>query len=172
MRFQREHSGAHPAEEQNQFVCRCGSQHHSLEVLCVHMECVKDIMLDICKCRPAPVQLVQHGFFPCSPVHPTLAVSLDMLEFITELFLHIVPNERGWAAMLVKYLKTRGYRFMTADSFRCCFANALAHYQQLVRLINAEVGKLVDRSQALVSGEDPPILCMAPQLDETTLVNE
>jgi hypothetical protein len=69
-----------------------------------------------------------------------------MLEFVAELFLHIAPNERGWAAMLVKYLKTCGYCFMTADSFCRCFANALAHYQQLVRLIDAEVGKLVDRS--------------------------
>ncbi|KAF9511594.1 hypothetical protein BS47DRAFT_1258496, partial [Hydnum rufescens UP504] len=127
--------------------CKCGSQHHSLEVVCVHMECVEDITLDICKCRPAPVQLVQRGFFPCSPVCPTLAVSLNMLEFIAELFLHIAPNERGWAATLVKYLKTRGYHFMTADSFHCHFANTLAHYQQLVRLVNAEVEKLVDRSR-------------------------
>ncbi|KAF9513349.1 hypothetical protein BS47DRAFT_1296391, partial [Hydnum rufescens UP504] len=147
MRFQRECSGAHQAEEQSWFICKCGSQHHSLEVVCVHMECVEDITLDICKCRPAPVQLVQCGFFPCSPVRPTLAVSLNMLEFIAELFLHIAPNERGWAAMLVKYLKARGYCFVTADSFRCRFANALAHYQQLVRLVDAEVEKLVDRSQ-------------------------
>ncbi|KAF9510726.1 hypothetical protein BS47DRAFT_1364322 [Hydnum rufescens UP504] len=89
-----------------------------------------------------------------------------MLEFVAELFLHIAPNERGWAAMLVKYLKARRYHFVTADSFRCRFANALAHYQQLVRLVDAEVEKLVDRSQAL-SGED----CVAPQLDETTPVN-
>ncbi|KAF9509189.1 hypothetical protein BS47DRAFT_1301796 [Hydnum rufescens UP504] len=144
MRFQRECSGAHQAEEQSWFVCKCGSQHHSLEVVCVHMEHVEDITLDICKCRPALVQLVQCGFFPCSLVHPTLAVSLDMLEFIAKLFLHIAPNERGWAATLVKYLKAHRYHFMTADSFHHHFANALAHYQQLVRLVNAEVEKLVD----------------------------
>ncbi|KAF9509569.1 hypothetical protein BS47DRAFT_1275261, partial [Hydnum rufescens UP504] len=125
--------------------CKCGSQHHSLEVVCVHMEHVKDIMLDICKCRPAPVQLVQHDFFPCSPVCPTLAVSLDMLEFVAELFLHISLNERGWAATLVKYLKACRYHFVTADSFCHCFANALAHYRQLVRLVDAQVEKLVDR---------------------------
>ncbi|KAF9520246.1 hypothetical protein BS47DRAFT_1370434 [Hydnum rufescens UP504] len=89
-----------------------------------------------------------------------------MLEFIAELFLHIAPNERGWAATLVKYLKARRHCFVTADSFHCRFANALAHYQQLVRLVDAEVEKLVDCSRAL-SGED----CVAPQLDETTLVN-
>jgi CxC1 like cysteine cluster associated with KDZ transposases len=112
----------------------------------VHMEHVEDITLDICKCRPAQVQLVQHGFFPCSPVHPTLAVSLDMLEFVAELFLHIAPNERDWAAMLVKHLRAHGYHFVTADSLHHCFANALAHYQQLVRLVDAEVEKLLDHS--------------------------
>jgi hypothetical protein len=69
-----------------------------------------------------------------------------MLEFVAELFLHIAPNERGWTAMLVKYLKTHGYHFVTADSFHCHFAYALAHYQQLVKLVDAEVGKLVDHS--------------------------
>ena len=137
------------------------------------MECLKDVMLDICECRPVPLQLVQCGFFPCSPVHPTLAVSLDMLEFVAKLFLYIAPNERGWAAMVVKYLKACGYCFATGDSFRCHFANALAHYQLLMQLINAEVEKLVDHSRTLLSScEDVPISMAPPQLDETTSVNE
>ena len=112
----------------------------------MHMERLKDVMLDICECRPAPLQLVQHGFFPCSPVCPTLAVSLDMLEFVAELFLYIAPNERGWAATVVKYLKAHGYCFATGDLFHHHFANALAHYQLLVQLVDAEVEKLVDHS--------------------------
>ncbi|KAF9516417.1 hypothetical protein BS47DRAFT_1360268 [Hydnum rufescens UP504] len=49
-----------------------------------------------------------------------------------ELFLHIAPNERGWAATLVKYLKAHGYYFMTADLFHHSLCQCtLAHYQQL-----------------------------------------
>ncbi|KAF9520230.1 hypothetical protein BS47DRAFT_1357705 [Hydnum rufescens UP504] len=112
--------------------------------------------------RSAPVQLVQHGFFPCTLVWPTLA-----------LFHHIAPNERGWAATLTKYLKTHGYCFTMGDSFHHHFANALAHYQQLVKLIDAEVEKLVDHSQGQ-SHVSPhsPISMSASQLDVKTPVNE
>jgi hypothetical protein len=175
MKFQRQRSSLHRPEEPAQSVCRCGSRHYSLGVVCVHMERLEDVTLDVCECRPAPLQLVQLGFFPCSPVRPTLAVSLDMLEFVAELFLYVAPNERGWAATVVTYLKARGYRFATGDSFRRRFANALSHYQQLVRLVDAEVEKLVDHSRSLLSsGEGFPIATAAPPplLDETTPVNE
>jgi CxC1 like cysteine cluster associated with KDZ transposases len=105
------------------------------------MEWIEDVVLDVCECRSTPVQLVQHGFFPCTPVWPTLAVSLNMLEFVSELFCHIAPNERGWAATLTKYLKACGYYFAMGDSFCCHFANSLAHYQQLVKVVDAEVEK-------------------------------
>ncbi|KAF9507794.1 hypothetical protein BS47DRAFT_1366398 [Hydnum rufescens UP504] len=62
------------------------------------------------------------------------------------------------------------------DSFRHCFANALAHYQQLVELVelvDAEVEKLVDhlRGQSHVSPHSP-ISMSASQLDVNTPVNK
>ncbi|KAF9506000.1 hypothetical protein BS47DRAFT_1305850 [Hydnum rufescens UP504] len=65
-----------------------------------------------------PSSLSSAGFFPCAPLFPTLAVSLDMLEFVASLFLHTAPNERAWAATLVEYLKAHGYEFATGDSFQ------------------------------------------------------
>ncbi|KAF9508734.1 hypothetical protein BS47DRAFT_1302366 [Hydnum rufescens UP504] len=146
MKFWREQHHSSSLDESGQFICKCSSRHHTLEVTSIHMEWIEDVVLDVCECRSAPVQLVQCGFFPCTPVWPTLAVSLDMLEFISELFCHIAPNERGWVATLTKYLKTHGYCFAMGDSFCHCFANVLAHYQQLVELVDAEVEKLVDHS--------------------------
>ncbi|KAF9510548.1 hypothetical protein BS47DRAFT_1300057, partial [Hydnum rufescens UP504] len=73
--------------------------------------------LMVCPCHLAAIQLVEHGFFPCAPLFPTLAVSLNMLEFVASLFLHTAPNERAWAATLVEYLKAHGYEFETGDSF-------------------------------------------------------
>jgi Kyakuja-Dileera-Zisupton transposase/CxC1 like cysteine cluster associated with KDZ transposases len=173
MKFRREQRCPRVSEEPSEADCKCGSRHHMLGVICVHMERIEDIMLDICDCRPAPLQLVQRGFFPCAPVRPTLAVSLDMLEFVAELFLHVAPNERGWAETVVKYLKTRGYCFATGDSFRRRFANALAHYQQLVQLVNAEVEKLVNcwRDEPRVGGE-PSMSTSIPELDGKTPVSE
>ncbi|KAF9508425.1 hypothetical protein BS47DRAFT_1373667 [Hydnum rufescens UP504] len=45
---------------------------------------------------------------------------------------------------MTKYLKARGHEFATADSLRRRFANALSHYQVLVRLVNAEMAKIID----------------------------
>ncbi|KAF9513640.1 hypothetical protein BS47DRAFT_1263550, partial [Hydnum rufescens UP504] len=70
--------------------------------------------------------------FPCAPLCPSLAVSLDMLEFVASLFLNMAPNERAWVAMVVEYLRACGHEFATGDSFRRRFANALAYYQVLV----------------------------------------
>ncbi|KAF9519022.1 hypothetical protein BS47DRAFT_1258875, partial [Hydnum rufescens UP504] len=50
------------------------------------------------------------GVFPCAPVSPSLAVSLDMLEFVAELFVHVAPNERAWVATLEKYLNACSYQ--------------------------------------------------------------
>ncbi|KAF9514715.1 hypothetical protein BS47DRAFT_1294824, partial [Hydnum rufescens UP504] len=93
--------------------------------------------------------------FPCAPLFPTLAVSLDMLEFVASLFLHTAPNERAWAMTLVEYLKAHGYEFATGDSFQQRFANALVHYQVLVWLVRAEITRIVqDDKRGLISELD------------------
>ncbi|KAF9520952.1 hypothetical protein BS47DRAFT_1370186 [Hydnum rufescens UP504] len=69
---------------------------------------------------------------------------MDILEFASELFVHMGPNERAWAATMTKYLKARGHEFATADSLRQRFANALSYYQVLVRLVNTEMAKIID----------------------------
>ncbi|KAF9503957.1 hypothetical protein BS47DRAFT_1401906 [Hydnum rufescens UP504] len=93
---------------------------------------LEEVVLTVCPCRLAAIQLVERSFFPCAPLFPTLAVSLDMLEFVASLFLHTAPNERAWAMTLVEYLKAHGYEFATGDSFQRCFANALDDKRGLI----------------------------------------
>ncbi|KAF9507226.1 hypothetical protein BS47DRAFT_1271201, partial [Hydnum rufescens UP504] len=139
MRFQREwNTGARVDSIEP---CMCSQHHHILKIVCVHMEYLEDIDLVVCSCHPAAIQLVSQGLFPCSPLAPTLAVSMDMLEFVSDLFVNMAPNERAWAATLMKYLKAHGHEFATGDSLRQRFANTLAHYQVLVRLVKAEMTK-------------------------------
>ncbi|KAF9505364.1 hypothetical protein BS47DRAFT_1306737 [Hydnum rufescens UP504] len=96
--------------------CLCPEHHRLLKLVCVHMEYLEDIELVICSRHPAGIQLVHQGFFPCSLLAPTLAVSLDMLEFVSDLFVNMAPNEQAWAAALTKYLKAHGHEFATGDS--------------------------------------------------------
>ncbi|KAF9503553.1 hypothetical protein BS47DRAFT_1309601 [Hydnum rufescens UP504] len=87
--------------------CRCGKQWRLLKVLCMYFECLETIEFHVCGCpsRTAARQLVLRGLFPCAPLHPSLAVSIDMLEFVAELFVQQAPNERAWAATLENFLK-------------------------------------------------------------------
>jgi hypothetical protein len=102
-----------------------------------------DVNLLVCTSHPAPQQLVDLGYFPCSPVYPTLAVSLDMLELVSILFVHAAPNERAWAATITKYLKNRGHEFATGDALRRRFSSALAQYQVLMQLVDGEMGRII-----------------------------
>ena len=68
-------------------------------------------MLNICACCTAPIQLASYGLFPCSPMNPQLAVSFDMLELVSELFMNMAPNERGQATTITKYLEVQGFTF-------------------------------------------------------------
>ncbi|KAF9231233.1 hypothetical protein BU15DRAFT_56419 [Melanogaster broomeanus] len=62
----------------------CGCKRRQLKISCLYLEKINQINLLICPCHPAPQQLIQQGLFPCSPVAPSLAVSLSMLEFTRE----------------------------------------------------------------------------------------
>ncbi|KAF9521028.1 hypothetical protein BS47DRAFT_1255798, partial [Hydnum rufescens UP504] len=138
--------------------CRCGKQWRLLKVLCMYFERLETIEFHVCGCpsRTAARQLVLRGLFPCAPLHPSLAVSIDMLEFVAELFVQQAPNERAWAATLENFLKRRGFKFGGNDSLRRRFATALAQYQVLVRVINQEMSAVVEscRGQVLSAKGD------------------
>ncbi|KAF9510578.1 hypothetical protein BS47DRAFT_1395890 [Hydnum rufescens UP504] len=89
-----------------------------------------------------PFGLSSSGFFPCAPLFPTLAVSLDMLEFVASLFLHTAPNERAWAS----------------DSGRVPQSSWV-----LVRLVRAEITRIVqDDKRGLISELDERTAVNAP----------
>src|SRR5260221_4489307 len=46
-------------------------------------------------------------------------------------------------------------------SLQCCFANALWHYQMLVRLVDAEITKLVECSRTHLIGMEPNVFALA-----------
>ncbi|KAF9511120.1 hypothetical protein BS47DRAFT_1299400, partial [Hydnum rufescens UP504] len=73
-----------------------------------------------CACKPAAVQLVNHGVFPCAPVHPTLAVDIGMLELVAGLFVHLAPNKQAWMENLYSFLKKRHYWLHTSVHVISC----------------------------------------------------
>ena len=54
---------------------------------------------------------MKSGFFPCAPIRPTLAVDINLLQFVSFGFLNMAPNVTGWAKTIEEFLRIRGYVF-------------------------------------------------------------
>jgi hypothetical protein len=64
---------------------------------------LSEIELAVCRCRPAAEQLISRGLFPCSPLQPSMAADMQLLELITLSFLHLTLNITGWATLLEQF---------------------------------------------------------------------
>ncbi|KIN92706.1 hypothetical protein M404DRAFT_116927, partial [Pisolithus tinctorius Marx 270] len=71
---------------------------------------LEDIEISYCACTPAPICLMGHGLYASSPVVPTLAVDLHVLEFVKKLFVWLTPNTTAWCEALESFLDGQGYR--------------------------------------------------------------
>src|SRR5258707_5136804 len=100
--------------------CTCHSRSEELLVTCMWVEMLCIVTIIACSCLPAHVQLVSLGLFPCSPMYPRMVISIDMLEFVSELFVNMAPNERAWATMLTQYLAAHGHTLQTEVSRPLC----------------------------------------------------
>jgi hypothetical protein len=78
--------------------------------LCIGIE---SIVLTPCDCSPAPTQLISRGFFPCAPIVPTLAVDIEMLQFLGDLFVRIPPNNTAWTETLEAVWARSQYKLET-----------------------------------------------------------
>ncbi|KAG1863191.1 hypothetical protein DFJ58DRAFT_656529, partial [Suillus subalutaceus] len=74
------------------------------------------LKIDCCTCAPAPLQLLARGYFSCTPIAPSLAVDLQLLELVKTLFVHITPNTTAWCATLKVFLTGHRYHLTTKVS--------------------------------------------------------
>lgn len=79
-------------------------------LLLIFFSAIEDLELQVCKCTPAAVQLMQVGAFGCAPVLPSLAVDLRVLEFTMNLFLQVSPNNTAISIALERVLANMGFQ--------------------------------------------------------------
>ncbi|KAG1883231.1 hypothetical protein F4604DRAFT_1879008 [Suillus subluteus] len=89
------------------------------------------ITISCCECCPAPLQLMTRGLFACAPITPSLAVDIQVLELVKNLFVRMTPNSTAWCDALENFLNERGYKLNTKDSLRCRFSNVYHWYTVL-----------------------------------------
>ncbi|KAI6149851.1 hypothetical protein BKA82DRAFT_4474087, partial [Pisolithus tinctorius] len=80
---------------------------------CSHIPGLEEIEISYCACTPAPIHLMGHGLFACSPISPTLAVDLQVLEFVRKLFVQLTPNTTAWCEALESFLDAHGYKLQS-----------------------------------------------------------
>ncbi|KAJ7765044.1 hypothetical protein DFH07DRAFT_955881 [Mycena maculata] len=88
--------------------CTCTKR--ALYVAIVRMNAIEHTRLSICPCSPAPSQLLRAGLFACSPLRPSLAVDLQVLDFAMRLFVNVPPNNTAFCNTLEGFLSSRGYK--------------------------------------------------------------
>ncbi|KAJ6512444.1 hypothetical protein C8R45DRAFT_1152106 [Mycena sanguinolenta] len=145
--------------------CKCNKR--TLAIAVVRMTRIEHISLIVCACSPAPVSLLRAGLFGCSPRHPSLAVDLQVLDFVMTLFLNVAPNNTAMANTLEGFLPKRGYKLATKDTLRVRFSNALEWYTSLCLATRTKIDKLLDDAweKALDFGDPNPATSSATQND-------
>ncbi|KAJ6487508.1 hypothetical protein DFH09DRAFT_948543, partial [Mycena vulgaris] len=83
------------------------------------------------------------GFFPCAPVEPTVAVELQVLEFVMQLSLNMPPNNTALTKTLESYLDSLGYKLDNRDALRRCFGNALEWYTSMRHITTNKIDRIV-----------------------------
>ncbi|KAG6807512.1 hypothetical protein H0H92_008315 [Tricholoma furcatifolium] len=119
---------------------------------------LEKINIVVCQCTPAhgaPQQLLEAGYFACAPLLPSLAVSLKVLDFVSELFLHMAPNNTAWCKATERFLDRMGYKLPTEGSLRKRFGNALVWYNSLKdQVANCVQSSIARARQSLLNLDD------------------
>lgn len=110
-----------------------------------HTTEIEQIELWASECSKAAVQLVRSGLFPCSPIYPTLAVDIRVLDFVRRLFLRIAPNYTAWCNAATDFLAAQGYRLPGDDPLRRRFANALQWFMSLNDMASTRIDTVVQQ---------------------------
>ncbi|KAF7372941.1 hypothetical protein MSAN_00501100 [Mycena sanguinolenta] len=134
--------------------CKCNKR--TLAIAVIRMTRIEHISLVVCACSPAPASLLRAGLFGCSPRHPSLAVDLQVLDFVMALFLNVPPNNTVMANTLEGFLAKHGYKLATKDTLRVRFGNALEWYTSLCLATRAKIDQLLDNAREIALDFDDP----------------
>ncbi|KAJ6581299.1 hypothetical protein B0H19DRAFT_1251527 [Mycena capillaripes] len=112
------------------------------------------ISIHICPCSLAAPQLLRRGFFPCTPMEPSLAIELRVLEFVMGLFLNMPPNNTALTKTLEGYLDEMGYKVDNRDTLRRRFGNALEWYTSMRHMTTARIDSIILQARHLPCSTD------------------
>lgn len=124
---------------------------------------IEQVELWASECSTAAVQLVRSGLFPCSPIYPTLAVDIRVLDFVRRLFLRIAPNYTAWCGAASDFLAAQGFYLPGDDPLRRRFANALQWFMSLNDMATTSMDAVLQRvREELVPASSTAAIQLSP----------
>ncbi|KAI6137521.1 hypothetical protein EDD17DRAFT_1782921 [Pisolithus thermaeus] len=118
---------------------------------------LRHIDLMVCSCAPAALQLLWMGYFPCVPLGPTLAVSLQLLSLVRQLFMQMPLNTSAWCESFEAYLAGMGYKVNTKEGICRRFSNAYHWYCILEISLDEHVQQQLQKSASQSSDISPAV---------------
>ncbi len=131
--------------------------------------------MSICKCHTAGVQLVKMGYFPCAPIHPTLAFDMNFLEFVTIALHNMVPNMTGWSGTLQYFLNI--HRYLVGEKVHAFLTRVLYGTEESFRTRSGSVSgmhyigikfSLLSQTRKSIHGFEMQVLLRRRPLKTTT----
>ncbi|KAG1852299.1 hypothetical protein DFJ58DRAFT_716617 [Suillus subalutaceus] len=135
-----------------------------LDITCILFNYIEILRIECCTCAPAPLQLLSCGYFACSPIAPSLAVDLQLLELVKTLFVHTTPNTTAWCETLEVFLAGRGYHLTTKDSLCRRFGNAYHWYSVLFMSADDHLSNVIGTHRPLPPPSTEGLTCPSDYL--------
>ncbi|KIJ30560.1 hypothetical protein M422DRAFT_267904 [Sphaerobolus stellatus SS14] len=111
--------------------CTCSQKGYRIRVILAYWDRLEEMRVRYCRCQPAAVTLMKYGFFACSPIQPSIAFDVNLLELISLTMLNLAPNITGWTLALEAFWLKKGYTLGLHEALRKRFSNALQWYNVL-----------------------------------------
>ncbi|KIJ30957.1 hypothetical protein M422DRAFT_783872 [Sphaerobolus stellatus SS14] len=148
--------------------CSCGKKQRRLSYVAAYWAYIEHRTLFFCDCRPAAATLVRAGLFPCTPLQPSIAFDINLLELITYNMAYTAPNLHGWALSLEWFWKERGYILGTREVLRKRFSNAFHWFTYLQEQVAKEVQEIIHPgftqtiNPSVIAPPEPPPSLFSP----------
>ena len=112
----------------------------SCDILCLHIDCtsrhrhsrhmlnhsyvdLETVEFKTCDCATLPQVLVRNGLFPTAPLHPRMAVSIDLLDFYSALFDRSADAVTALAGALKTMYSRRGFPLLNSKATLALFTS-------------------------------------------------
>ncbi|KIJ25089.1 hypothetical protein M422DRAFT_273977 [Sphaerobolus stellatus SS14] len=120
-------------------ICSCGQKGYTIRIILAHWDRLEETRLRYCKCKPAAVTLMKHGMMACSPIQPSIAFDINLMELISLTMLNMAPNVTGWTLSLETFWLRRGYTLGLREALRKRFSNAIQWFNVLEDAVTTHV---------------------------------